>query len=103
MKKLFTPILLLVFAGASGTKTGNADIEKIMRDPKWMGVSPSNIRWSDDSRNIYFNWNPKSEERDGLFSITPTNLKPREVTTDEQRDMPPENGSWNKKAYAENL
>jgi dipeptidyl aminopeptidase/acylaminoacyl peptidase len=97
MKKLFTPILLLVFAGASAQKLETLTVEKIMRDPKWMGVSPSNIRWSDDSKNIYFNWNPKSEERDGLFSITPTNLKPREVTTDEQRDMAPENGSRNKK------
>ncbi|MBD1363626.1 S9 family peptidase [Mucilaginibacter sp. ZT4R22] len=97
MKKLFTSLLLFVFAGASAQKLETLSIEKIMRDPKWMGVSPSKVRWSDDSRKVYFNWNPKSEERDGLFSITPTNLKPREVATEEQRDMAPENGSWNKK------
>ncbi|RWY52463.1 S9 family peptidase [Mucilaginibacter gilvus] len=97
MKKLFTSLLLFIFAGASAQKLETLSIEKIMRDPKWMGVSPSNIRWSDDSKKIYFNWNPKSEERDGLFSITPTNLKPREVATEEQREIAPENGSWNKK------
>jgi dipeptidyl aminopeptidase/acylaminoacyl peptidase len=97
MKKLFTSLLLFVFAGASAQKLETLTVEKIMRDPKWMGVSPSNVRWSDDSKNIYFNWNPKNEERDGLFSITPTNLKPREMATDEQREIAPENGSWNKK------
>lgn len=68
-----------------------------MRDPKWMGVAPSNVRWSDDSKKVYFDWNPKNNERDDKFYITPTSLKPREVSKEEQRDMSPENGSWNKK------
>jgi dipeptidyl aminopeptidase/acylaminoacyl peptidase len=97
MKRLFTPVLLFLFAGASAQSIGNLTVEKIMRDPKWMGVSPTNIRWSDDSKKIYFNWNPKSEERDGLFVITPNGIKPQPVNTDEERSLPSENGSWNKK------
>jgi dipeptidyl aminopeptidase/acylaminoacyl peptidase len=97
MKKFITPILLFVCAGASAQNLGTLTIEKIMRDPKWIGVAPSNIRWSDDSRKVYFNWNPKSAGRDGLFYITPANIKPVQLTTEEERSLPPENGSWNKK------
>ncbi|MBD1385712.1 prolyl oligopeptidase family serine peptidase [Mucilaginibacter rigui] len=98
MKKSFTLLLFLCFGlYASAQTLGQLTIEKIMRDPKWMGVSPSNIRWSDDSKKIYFNWNPDKTERDELFSITPNNTKPQKVSVDERKAMVPENGKWNKK------
>jgi len=97
MKTSLTLSLLFMVSGAMAQKLETLTVEKIMRDPKWMGISPSNIRWSDDSKKIYFNWNPNSTERDELFSITASNLKPQKVSLDEQRDMTPENGRWNKK------
>ncbi|TFF34037.1 S9 family peptidase [Mucilaginibacter psychrotolerans] len=97
MKKIFTLSFLLMASGAMAQTLGTLSIDKIMRDPKWMGVSPSNIRWSDDSRKIYFNWNPKNQDRDGLFAITPTNISPIAVGTVEERMLPSETGSWNKK------
>ncbi|AMR30898.1 peptidase S9 [Mucilaginibacter sp. PAMC 26640] len=97
MKKRFAPILLFLFTGASAQKLETLTIEKIMRDPKWMGVSPSNVRWSDDSKKLYFDWNPKNTERDDRYFITPTNTKPREVAKDELRELVSENGSFNKK------
>ncbi len=68
-----------------------------MRDPKWIGVSPSNIRWSDDSKTIYFKWNPENADRDQLFSITPTDAKPVKVSIADQKLLPPGYGQWNKK------
>ncbi|WP_374950398.1 prolyl oligopeptidase family serine peptidase [Mucilaginibacter sp.] len=97
MKKLFTPLLLLVFAGASAQKLEKLTVEKIMRDPKWMGVSPSNIRWSDDSRKVYFNWNPKNEDRDGMYYVTTANLKPQDLNLADRKVLVPENGKLNKK------
>ncbi|UCC44383.1 MAG: hypothetical protein JSU65_00175, partial [Candidatus Zixiibacteriota bacterium] len=35
-------------------------VEKIMRDPKWIGESPDWISWSEDSKSIYFWWNPEN-------------------------------------------
>ncbi|QQL51583.1 S9 family peptidase [Mucilaginibacter ginkgonis] len=71
-----------------------------------MGTAPSNIRWSDDSKKIYFNWNPENADRDALYSITPTDIKPQKVSIDERRDALPGNGVWNKnhtvKAYEHN-
>jgi dipeptidyl aminopeptidase/acylaminoacyl peptidase len=96
MKKLFTPLLLLIFTGASAQKLEVLTVEKIMRDPKWMGVSPSNIRWSNDSRKVYFNWNPDKAERDELYNITTGNIKPQKVSLTDRRALAPDNGKWNK-------
>jgi len=97
MKKLFTLLLLAASIAASAQKLDTLTIEKIMRDPKWIGVSPSAIHWADDSKKIYFNWNPNNSERDELFSIMPSAVKPIKVGIDEKRAMASEYGVWNKK------
>ncbi|MDP9076700.1 MAG: prolyl oligopeptidase family serine peptidase [Bacteroidota bacterium] len=97
MKRIFTLLLLPICTGAFAQKLGPLSIEKIMRDPKWIGVAPSNIRWSDDSKKIYFNWNPENADRDQLFAITPSNIKPEKVSIEEQKALIPEYGEWNKK------
>src|ERR1700709_2202763 len=97
MKKLVTLVLIIASAQSFAQKLETLTVEKIMRDPKWIGTSPSNIRWSDDSKKIYFNWNPSGGDRDELFSITPVDTKPQKVSLDERKALPPPNGSWNKK------
>ncbi|WP_121201882.1 alpha/beta fold hydrolase [Mucilaginibacter gracilis] len=97
MKKFFTCLLLVVSTGSFAQKLDKLTVEKIMRNPKWIGTSPTNVYWGDDSRNIYFTWNPDSAERAELFSITPNNLKPQKLSLDERRAMRPTNGDWNKK------
>jgi dipeptidyl aminopeptidase/acylaminoacyl peptidase len=97
MKTRFTLLFLCFGFAASAQKLEVLTVEKIMRDPKWMGVSPDNIRWSDDSKKIYFTWNPDKTERDELFYISPNNIKPQKATLTQRRDMIPDNGKWNKK------
>lgn len=55
-------------------------IEKIMRDPKWIGSSPSNPYWSADSKYLLFSWNPDNQVSDSVYFITPTNLTPQKTT-----------------------
>jgi hypothetical protein len=97
MKKIFTLVLLALCSGAFAQQLGNLTVEKIMRDPKWMGVAPSNIWWSSDSKKVYFNWNPNNTDRDEMFSVTPTGIKPVKVSIDEQKASIPLGGEWNKK------
>ncbi len=40
-----------------------------MRDPKWMGTSPSNYRWSDNSRFLYFDWNPEGKDKAQVYRL----------------------------------
>jgi hypothetical protein len=71
MKKL----LLFLFIGpmAFAQTLAPLTVEKIMRDPKWMGVAPSNLSWSEDSKQIYFQWNPENNPGDSLYAVSLTN------------------------------
>jgi dipeptidyl aminopeptidase/acylaminoacyl peptidase len=107
MKKLFTLALIAFGTPVFAQKLDTLSIEKIMRDPKWIGTSPSGIRWSDDSRKIYFNWNPDADLRESLYSVTPGNNMPMKVGIDERKELVPEYGAkWSKnhtlKVFARN-
>lgn len=72
-------------------------VETIMQDPKvWMGTSPSNPYWSDDSKTLYFDWNPERAKSDSLYKIsftsgkTLTATKPLKVSPTERRALPTE-------------
>ena len=97
MKKLFTLLFIAVSANSFAQQLGALTVEKIMRDPKWIGTSPSDIHWSDDSKKLYFTWNPKGADRDSLYSITTGNTSPEAVSLGERKAMVPEGGEWNKK------
>ena len=52
---------LLLFFSVTLLPQGKLDkltVEKIMRDPKWIGTSPSAPQWSPDGKTLFFNWNP---------------------------------------------
>jgi dipeptidyl aminopeptidase/acylaminoacyl peptidase len=100
MKKLFTLILIITCCHAFAQKLETLTVEKIMRDPKWIGTSPSGIHWSDDSKKVYFNWNPESAEQSELYNISTGDTKPQKVSLEERKTLPPANGSWNKKHTA---
>lgn len=56
-------------------------VEKIMRDPRWIGTSPSAPQWSQNGKTLYFNWNPDKNISDSLYFITQQNNTPQKVAT----------------------
>jgi dipeptidyl aminopeptidase/acylaminoacyl peptidase len=45
-------------------------VPQIMQTPAtWIGTSPSHVRWSADSRTVYFDWNPARNRRDSLYAV----------------------------------
>lgn len=62
-------------------------VEKIMRDPKWMGTSPSNISWSADSKTMLFNWNPDNNEQDQLYKITTNSFVPQKANEQSEANL----------------
>ena len=81
----FLFFLLFFFQSFGQQKLDKLTVEKIMRDPNWIGTSPSNIQWSNDGKNIYFNWNPEKALADSLYYITLSNKTPVKVTPAEIR------------------
>ena len=96
MKKLFTLILIASCANVFAQKLETLTVEKIMRDPKWIGTSPSNIHWSDDSKKLYFDWNPDKTDLDELYSIATNDTKPAKVSLEERKGLSSNGGSWSK-------
>jgi len=97
MKKLLSLLFLIPATGAFAPKLDTLTIEKIMRDPKWIGVSPSNIRWANDSKKIYFKWDDDASGDTRLYSVNPADNRVQKVSVAEQRDLTPGGGEWNKK------
>jgi dipeptidyl aminopeptidase/acylaminoacyl peptidase len=75
MKKYF--LLLFMFPLVSKAQL---TVEQIMRDPKWIGTSPSEIFWSYDSKAINFKWNPERNISDSSYKYDLVNNKIDEVS-----------------------
>src|SRR6478736_6407496 len=86
MKKIF--LFLFIAVSAEAQQLAPLTIEKIMRDPKWIGVAPSNFFWNEDSKQIYFQWNPEKLPGDSLYSVSLTNLTPSKVSPAVRRQLP---------------
>lgn len=63
-------------------------VDKIMKDPKWIGASPSNPYWSFDGNYLFFSWNPDKSADDSIYYITPGDKKPRKADAAMQRNIP---------------
>ena len=68
-----------------------------MQDPKWIGSSPGRVFWSEDSKWVYFWWNPEQAESDSLYVLSRNGRTPRKVTIAEQLKMPAQRGEYNRK------
>ena len=103
---IFEALMLAVPASADETEgiSSGLTVAKIMRDPKWMGSSPKGIFWSENSKSIYFKWNPENADGDSLYVVPRGGGTPRKVTLEERKALPSENGDYNKsytkKVYA---
>ncbi|MCF8243432.1 MAG: prolyl oligopeptidase family serine peptidase [Melioribacteraceae bacterium] len=100
-------LLVILLAVISVNAQDNLTIEKIMRDSKWMGSSPSNIFWSENGDKLYFDWNPGNNEDDSLYFITVDNLVPHQVSEEEREALPTRwdsdyNKDKTKKLYSDN-
>ncbi len=79
--KLFLLFLLPYTAASSQGLT----VEKIMRDPKWIGASPSNISWTQDSRSVLFSWNPDAAMADSVYGYSIAGGEPKKISYAEQQ------------------
>lgn len=86
---LFSLGLLCIYFCNSQEKLTKLTVEKIMRDPKWIGTSPSTPFWSVDNKTLYFNWNPEKALGDSLYSVTLTNVNPQKIAAQQHQNIVP--------------
>ncbi|WP_316816811.1 prolyl oligopeptidase family serine peptidase [Pedobacter nyackensis] len=68
MRQFFLFSCLLI-SSAKAQQLAPLTVEKIMRDQKWIGVSPSGYRWAADSKTVYFDWNQEGKEKSELYGL----------------------------------
>ncbi len=105
MKKIY--LLLLLCSLTCLSQAQKLTIEKIMQEPKHsVGALPSNVFWSEDSKTIYFNWNPDKNKADSLFSIAISDKKIIKVPLAVRQQLPAPFGVYSKskrqKLYTKN-
>ncbi|MGB8704135.1 MAG: prolyl oligopeptidase family serine peptidase, partial [Gillisia sp.] len=98
--KILLPLFFFIFAfQLLNAQTSSLTVEKIMRDPKWMGTFPSQIHWGAHSNNIYFNYNRDNDPADSLYKISINNpSKIEKVPFSEEKNMIPQRGDYNSDA-----
>ncbi|OYU57352.1 MAG: S9 family peptidase [Chitinophagaceae bacterium BSSC1] len=47
-----------------------------MKDPKWIGTSPTNPFWSQDSKSVFFGWNPTAQVADSNYRFALGSTEP---------------------------
>ena len=84
-----TALVFLLFPtiGFCQAKPDTLTVEKIMRDPQWIGTSPSNPYWNDDGSKLYFDWNPEKAPSDSLYFISIKNKIPKKATVQEKQNV----------------
>lgn len=87
MKKLgVICFLFMVYVAGAQTGLSPLTVEKIMRDPRWMGSSPSSPSWSNDGKRLFFMWNPDKAPADSLYYISLTDKKPVKASVKEKTE-----------------
>ena len=71
-------------------------VASIMRDSKWLGAFPQDPYWSEDSRTLYFWWNPEQHEADSLYQAARLDFKPVKVPLAARKNLPARAGRYNR-------
>ena len=71
-------------------------VDSIMRGPKLVGYPPSDLRWSGDSKELYFEWRMPDEDEAATWVVGREGGEPRRLTDEERRSAPPANATWDR-------
>jgi dipeptidyl aminopeptidase/acylaminoacyl peptidase len=69
-------------------------VDNIMRGPKLVGHPPEDLRWSGDSRELFFEWRLGTEDEAATWVVSPDRPQPRRLTDAERRLAPAAGGRW---------
>lgn len=69
-------------------------VDSIMRGPALVGYPPANLRWSGDSKDLYFEWRMPGEDEGATWTVGRDGGQPRRLSDEERRAAPMTNGVW---------
>jgi dipeptidyl aminopeptidase/acylaminoacyl peptidase len=69
-------------------------VDNIMRGPRLVGNPPEELRWSGDSRELFFEWKLGGEDEAATWVVSVDRPQPRRLGDDERRLAPATSGAW---------
>ena len=66
------PLLLCLQLAGQPQNESTLSLSEIMKGEEYVGYLPTNIRWSDDNRFIYFSWNPDGDTLRSIYKVETT-------------------------------
>lgn len=99
MKKLLSFVFIIGLTAAVSTEQAPVaefplTVDSIMRGPELVGNPPNNLRWSGDSKELYFDWLMPKEDQAATWVVSRDGGAPRRLSDAERRLAPPANGQW---------
>jgi dipeptidyl aminopeptidase/acylaminoacyl peptidase len=91
MRKLLLPLLATALLAQNGARFA-LTIDNIMRGPALVGFEPAQVRWSGDSRQVYFQWKLASQKEDApmdTYVVNRDGSDLRKLSDDEAKLAPP--------------
>jgi dipeptidyl aminopeptidase/acylaminoacyl peptidase len=82
--------------GLGAVPTLELTVDSIMRGPDLIGWPPSALRWSADSRTLFFEWRKPGEDEASTYAVGRDGGEPRKLSEEEARNAPPASGRWDK-------
>ena len=71
-------------------------IDLVMEGPDFVGVSPSQVRFSGDGKRIFFRWREPGEKKQALYSIGRDGQGLKRLSREEEQDAWPRFGIWDR-------
>ena len=102
MKKIFVLLCVVgamapAFAKATAGEQASSfplTVDSIMRGPELVGNPPNNLRWSGDSKELYFEWLMPKEDQPATWVASREGGALRRLSETERRNAPLPNGQW---------
>src|ERR687896_484816 len=63
-------------------------VDSIMRGPALVGYPPSGLRWSADSRELYFEWRKPGDDEPATYAVARDGGEPRKLTDEQAKHVP---------------
>lgn len=86
-----------VTTAQSGARPFALTVDSIMRGPELVGNPPNNLRWSGDSKELYFEWLIPKEDQASTWVVPKEGGEPKRLSEAERKLAPLANGQWDAK------
>ncbi len=109
MRRFRAVCAAILMAGAAGVSSGaqkpapagastklRLTVDTVMRGPDLVGWPPSAVRWSLDSKTLYFDWRKPGEKDPSTYAVGRDGGAPRKLSDADARHAPPPAGRWDK-------